>query len=89
MYTSRLWVHPEKRRYYRASVYKDLLGHWVMVRDWGSLDTKLGGTKTELLEGFGDGERQMERIGKRRESHHYALIETGQYQANSVSAINL
>lgn len=75
MYTSRLWVHSEKRRYYRASVYKDLLGHWVMVRDWGSLDTKLGGTKTELLEDFRDGEEQMERIGKRRESHRYTLVD--------------
>lgn len=77
MYTSRLWVHPEKRRYYRASVYKDLLGHWVMVRDWGSLDSRLGGTKTELLDGFRHGEEQMKRIGKRRESHRYALVEGG------------
>ena len=77
MYTSRLWVHPEKRRYYRASVYKDLLGHWVMVRDWGSLDSRLGGTKTELLDGLRHGEEQMKRIGKRRESHRYALVEGG------------
>ena len=75
MYTSRLWVHPEKRRYYRASVYKDLLGHWVMVRDWGSLDTKLGGTKTELLEGFGQGKAQLEAVGKRRANHCYRLVE--------------
>ena len=75
MYTSRLWVHPEKRRYYRASVYKDLLGHWVMVRDWGSLDTKLGGTKTELLEGFRQGKAQLEAVGKRRASHRYVLVE--------------
>jgi hypothetical protein len=75
MYTSKLWVHSEKRRYYRASVYKDLLGHWVMVRDWGSLDTKLGGTKTDLLEGFGQGEAQMEAVGKRRASHRYVLVE--------------
>ncbi|HRJ53148.1 MAG TPA: hypothetical protein PLE99_10285 [Candidatus Thiothrix moscowensis] len=75
MYTSRLWVHPEKRRYYRASVYKDLLGHWVMVRDWGSLDTKLGGTKTELLEGSGQGEAQLKAVAKRRANHHYLLVE--------------
>lgn len=75
MYTSKLWVHSAKRRYYRASVYKDLLGHWVMVRDWGSLDSKLGGTKIDLLESIPHGEVLMRRIGKRRESHHYALVE--------------
>jgi hypothetical protein len=75
MYTSKLWVHPAKRRYYRASVYRDLLGHWVMVRDWGSLDTKLGGTKTELLAGFGQGEVQLTAVGKRRLSHRYVLVE--------------
>jgi hypothetical protein len=76
MYTSKLWVHSEKRRYYRASVYKDLLGHWVMVRNWGSLDSKLGGTKTELLNGFRQGEVQLETVGKRRASHRYVLVET-------------
>jgi hypothetical protein len=76
MYTSKLWVHPEKRRYYRASVYQDLLGEWVMVRDWGSLDTKMGGTKVELLEGLRQGERQLEAIGKRRANHRYRLVET-------------
>jgi predicted DNA-binding WGR domain protein len=76
MYTSQLWVHSAKRRYYRASVHQDLLGHWVMVRDWGSLDTKLGGTKTELLEGFGQGKAQLEAVSKRRASHRYVLVET-------------
>lgn len=46
-----------------------------MVRDWGSLDTKLGGTKTELLEGFGQGKAQLEAVGKRRASHRYRLVE--------------
>ena len=51
------------------------IGHWVMVRDWGSLDTKLGGTKTELLEGFGQGKAQLEAVGKRRANHRYRLVE--------------
>ena len=75
MYTSKLWIHSEKRRYYRASVYKDLLGHWVLFRDWGSLDSKLGGTKIELLAGVQEGNEKLVMIGKRRATHRYALIE--------------
>ena len=47
-----------------------------MVRNWGSLDSKLGGTKTELLNGFRQGEVQLETVGKRRASHRYVLVET-------------
>lgn len=77
MYTSKLWVHSEKRRYYRASIYKDLLGQWVLVRDWGSLDSRLGGTKTELLEGMQEGHEKLVMIGKRRTTHRYALVKNG------------
>lgn len=77
MYMSKLWVHPEKRRYYRASVYKDLLGQWILARDWGSLDSRLGGTKMELLAGVQEGNEKLIMIGKRRVSHRYALVENG------------
>lgn len=71
MYTSQLWINAEKRRYYRASLYQDLLGDWILLRDWGALDSKLGGMKTELLSGLRDGEKKLEGIAKRRRQHHY------------------
>ena len=73
MYTSQLWIHSKKRRYYRASVYQDLLGDWVLLRDWGALDSKLGGIKTELLTGLKDGEEKLAMIAKRRKQHHYKV----------------
>ena len=75
MYTSYLWIHPKKRRYYRASVYQDLLGDWVLLRDWGALDSKLGGIKTELLTGLKEGEEKLALIAKRRQQHHYQTVE--------------
>lgn len=74
MHSHRLWIHPEKRRYYRAMVYQDLLGHWILMRDWGSLDSKLGGMKTELLAGLQEGCEKLEAIAKRRRSHHYQTV---------------
>lgn len=73
MYTTQLWIHPQKRRYYRASVYQDLLGDWVLLRDWGALDSKLGGMKTELLSGLKDGEEKLAMIAKRRKQHRYQV----------------
>lgn len=46
-----LWINQEKRRFYRVVVQKDLLGDLVLIRYWGSLDSSLGGTKTELVKG--------------------------------------
>lgn len=73
MYTSHLWIHPQKRRYYRAALYQDLLGDWVLLRDWGALDSKLGGMKTELLSGLEDGEEKLTMIARRRKQHHYQV----------------
>lgn len=50
MNTSMLWVHQEKRRYYRVLVYQDLLGDWVLNRSWGALDSGRGGVRTEVIE---------------------------------------
>ncbi|MGB0848627.1 MAG: hypothetical protein ACPGSM_17985 [Thiolinea sp.] len=81
-YTSQLWIHSEKRRYYRASLYQDLLGDWVLLRDWGALDSRLGGIKTELLTGLKEGEEKLLKIAKRRKQHHYHIAEQGQLQGN-------
>lgn len=75
MRTHQLWIHQQKRRYYRASVYQDLLGDWVLMRDWGALDSKLGGMKTELLAGEAEGVEKMAAIAKRRKQHHYRIID--------------
>lgn len=73
MHTSQLWIHPQKRRYYRALLYQDLLGDWILLRDWGALDSKLGGMKTELLSSVREGEEKLELIAKRRRQHRYQI----------------
>ena len=72
---NQLWIHLEKRRYYRAAIYQDLLGDWVLMCDWGALDSKLGGIKTELLTGLEDGKEKLALIAKRRKQHHYRTVE--------------
>lgn len=66
-----LWVHHHKRRYYAVRVYCDLLGDWVLIREWGSLDSNRGGSKTELLESESEAVAKLAEIGKRRLANGY------------------
>jgi len=68
-----LWINQEKRRCYRVRVYQDLLGDWVMVRSWGSLDTLRGGSKTDLVD-CSDVEGLLLGIEKQRVKKGYSLV---------------
>jgi len=74
MRTSLLWIHQEKRRYYRVRLYQDLLGDWVLSRSWGALDSAKGGSRVEVIEAqrFDD---LLAEIGKRRRVRGYVLVE--------------
>ncbi len=66
-----LWIHNRKRKSYAVWVYRDLLGDWILRREWGSLDSNRGGSKTELLASESEAEAKLEEIAKRRLAHGY------------------
>jgi len=35
------WEHPDKKRYYKLMLSRDLLGNWVVTRVWGVDSIKL------------------------------------------------
>jgi predicted DNA-binding WGR domain protein len=43
------WRHAGKRRWYAVWVAQDLFGALVLVRAWGSLDSRRGGRKQEVI----------------------------------------
>lgn len=75
MSISKLWIHPKKRRYYHVAICQDLFGDWVLVKTWGSLDSKRGNIQTELLDSMQDGETRLVDITKRRLQRRYQAYE--------------
>lgn len=69
--TSQLWVHQQKRRYYRAYLCRDLFGAVYLYCVWGSLDSKQGGERSEIFSHWGEALEQMEKVSKRRRQHGY------------------
>ena len=69
-----LWIHPVKRRYYKFAIYRDLLGDRVLLRSWGSLDNKLGGSMTQLVPDDKNEQMLIDLIRKRRQQHDYELV---------------
>jgi len=70
------WIHHRKRKYYAVLVCRDLLGDWVLIREreWGSLDSKRGGQKTELLGSEDEAVSKLKDISKRRLAHGYSRV---------------
>jgi hypothetical protein len=46
------WVNTQKRRYYSARLYTDLLGYLILMRVWGSLDSERSQKLVELCESW-------------------------------------
>jgi hypothetical protein len=62
------------RRYYKAHLFEDLLGDWVVVRAWGGKFNRLGGTSTEQVGGVEEGRALLKQISAEREKRRYQLI---------------
>lgn len=63
----------KKRRFYTLWLHKDLLGDWVLTRQWGSLDSQLGNCKQEVFFSYRDSLKAIKDILKRRIKRGYIL----------------
>lgn len=68
---NRVWINPEKRRYYRAHLQADLFGDWKLTRSWGSLDNHLGQIRSELVDCQAGGLQILAGIEARRVRRGY------------------
>jgi hypothetical protein len=71
---NKVWVNMAKRRYYRAFLQEDLLGDWVLVRCWGSLDSQHGRICTELVDSMASGLATFGKIEKQRSTRGYHVL---------------
>jgi len=69
------WIHPQKRRWYLLLLDQDLFGDWVLLRAWGSLDSRRCGEKKEILDDTGNAERLVKKICRTRQRRGYHLVQ--------------
>lgn len=69
-----IWIHNEKRRYYKFAIYCDLLGDRVLLRNWGSMDSRVGGSMTQVINNKQQEQSLITSIRKKRLLHDYQLV---------------
>jgi hypothetical protein len=71
---NKVWVNKSKRRYYRAVLQRDLLGHWTLTRSWGSLDSNHGRVLHDIVDSKESGALKLTAIDKVRSHRGYQPI---------------
>lgn len=69
-----LYIHEKKRRFYRVVAGCDLLGDFILYQSWGSLDSKLGNFKQQIIE-QANLPKLLAQIHKLRLKHEYLKCE--------------
>jgi hypothetical protein len=69
-----LYIHQKKRRFYRVVAGCDLLGDFILYQSWGSLDSKLGNFKQQIIE-QANLPKLLAQIHKLRLKHEYLQYE--------------
>ena len=70
------WENKPKQRYYRVIIQQDLFGSWILLRIWGGIQKKGGGTKTTMIDSFNQGIEILQIILTRRQKRGYNLVST-------------
>jgi hypothetical protein len=65
------WEHPDKKRYYKLILSRDLLGDWVVTRVWGGLNQATGRISHIPCPTYNDAIKLMEKISKTRTNRGY------------------
>lgn len=67
------FINEAQRKYYKTSISHDLFGQMVVIRDYGSLDSKRHSRKTSPVSGERDATALLDKIRKVRERRGYVL----------------
>ena len=68
------WLNESKRRYYRATVERDLIGDLVVVQEYGSLDSARGNRIRRPVTDYQEADKVLWGIGQKRASHGYQMV---------------
>jgi hypothetical protein len=68
------WINPEKARYYRVHLVRDLFGDWTLRKVWGGIGSRHGRMHSTGVASFEDGIAQVQAIARRRAGRGYGLV---------------
>lgn len=60
-------------RYYKITLQKDLLGDWLVCRNWGGLKTRIHGEKKQGFSCLGKALIFTKKVNKTREQRGYEI----------------
>lgn len=67
------WEHTEDRKYYRALIARDLVGHLGVMKENGSLTTARAQRRFKPVATVAEGEKELARLDKLRRRRGYHL----------------
>lgn len=65
------WQRPTDGRRYWVSLEKDLLGNWVLVREWSGPTSRKRGHKEKICDSYEQGLDDLAVVAKRRAQRGY------------------
>ncbi len=68
------WINVEKKRYYKLFLSCDLFGHKTLIRAWGGINNKIGGTLIQVLTEESNVEDMIKMVERERRWKGYALV---------------
>jgi len=68
------WENKPKQRYYRVIIQQDLFGSWILLRIWGGIQRKGGGTKVIMIDNFNQGIEILQSILTYRKKRGYNVV---------------
>ncbi len=67
------WVNPDKRRFYRATLFHDLLGQCILFRVWGCMDSHQSCSLHRLMDSYEQGLSLIQELHYRRTRDGYQV----------------
>jgi hypothetical protein len=79
------WVNTQKRRFYRVTLFRDLLGNCEVFRVWGCLDSHQSCSLHRLMPSYNEGLKLIRELDQRRLRSGYRVTEFEREEDNGGS----
>lgn len=68
------WINAEKRRYYKLFLSCDLFGHKTLIRAWGGINSKTGGSLVQVVDDDDKVDEMIKVVERERRWKGYILV---------------
>lgn len=82
------WVNARKRRFYRATLFHDLLGNCILFRVWGCMDSHQSCSLHRVMDSWEDGVSLVRELDYRRERGGYRIVNVERQSTESTRSLD-